>query len=110
MSTQDVDNNAEAAMTTLENTPKWVEFQQATFTSWINEVLKDTEHTVENIQTDFRNGLALIALLETISDKKIKGVKNKNLTMNQYQMRENLDICLRFMEEQNFSLVRDIGK
>jgi len=111
MSTLDVENIVEKAISTtaLESTPKWVEFQKATFTNWINEVLKN-KHTVDDIQTDFRNGLVLIDLLECISNKKVQGVKNKSLEMNQYQMRENLDICLQFMKEQNFFLVHDISK
>ena len=90
-----------------ESIPKWVEFQKVTFTNWINEVLKsrlkseekifdkteDNTYSVNDIQTDFRNGLTLIALLETISNKKVQKVKHRSPT-NQYQMCENLDICL----------------
>ena len=115
MSTQCIEGNAEEAIGIApESTPKWVEFQKATFTKWIKKVLKGVSHTYrgDDIQTDFRDGLALIALLETISNKKVHsnvGRINKNPT-NQYQMRENLDICLEFMKDQNFSLVHDISK
>ncbi|XP_065897181.1 filamin-B-like isoform X2 [Dysidea avara] len=114
MSTQCIEGNAEEAIGIApESTPKWVEFQKATFTKWIKKVLKGVSHTYrgDDIQTDFRDGLALIALLETISNKKVHsnvGRINKNPT-NQYQMRENLDICLEFMKDQNFSLVHDIS-
>ena len=112
MNTLGVENIVEKAIstTTLESTPKWVEFQKATFTNWINEVLKNKREPINDIQTDFRDGLVLIDLLECISNKKVQGVKNKSLEMNQYQMRENLDICLQFMKDENFSLVHDISK
>ena len=82
-----------------ESIPKWVEFQKVTFTNWINEVLKsrlkseekifdkteDNTYSVNDIQTDFRNGLTLIALLETISNKKVQKVKHSHRSpTNQY--------------------------
>ena len=49
---------------------EWVEVQKKTFTNWTNDKLKDTDRRVEELETDFVDGVTLIKLLQVLSHGK----------------------------------------
>lgn len=49
-----------------DNAKFWIEIQRKTFTNWVNNKLEGTGFTVEDIQTDFADGRALIALIQQL--------------------------------------------
>lgn len=52
----------------------WVDVQKKTFTNWVNDRLKGTERKVDDLETDFDDGITLITLLEVLAPgKKMPG-------------------------------------
>ncbi len=52
----------------------WIDVQKTTFTNWVNDHLKDTGLSVEDLQIDLDNGVVLIKLLEALAPgKKMPG-------------------------------------
>lgn len=52
----------------------WVEVQKKTFTNWTNDKLKETERHVDDLQTDLKDGVSLITLLQVLAPgKKMPG-------------------------------------
>lgn len=49
-----------------DHTKLWIEVQRKTFTNWVNNKLEGTGFSVENIQEDFADGRALIALIQQL--------------------------------------------
>ena len=83
--------------------PEWKRIQQNTFTRWVNQHLKKSESYIENIETDFSDGLKLIQLIEVLSNKKIPNfTKKPKIRM---QMLENVSISLAFLEKEGVVLV-----
>ena len=109
----------------------WVEIQRETFTNWINEELPSTptHKAVKDIRTDFQTGLRLLALLKVLYTKSTSSTKShheqenefedstvqmlvpvhENPT-NEFQMRENLEMCLKFMGKMKFSGIYSTGE
>ena len=53
---------------------EWIQVQKKTFTNWINDKLKDTEFSVNEIAEDLADGILLITLLLRLApDKKMPG-------------------------------------
>lgn len=92
-------------------TEEWEHLQEQTFTKWFNNVLrghkKSADSPVESLQTDLRDGLKLVQLLEILSKEKMPGV-HKKPHFEQHKI-ENLNACFRFMEKANIKLV-NIGE
>ena len=107
----------------------WVEIQRETFTNWINEELQSPTYIVKDIRADFKTGLALLALLKVLYTKSTSSTKSHHEQenefvdstvqmlvpvhehpMNDFQMRENLEICLKFMEKMKFSGIYSTGE
>ncbi|XP_033105581.1 filamin-A-like [Anneissia japonica] len=82
---------------------EWKKIQQNTFTRWCNEHLKAVDLYVYNLETDFRDGLKLIALLQVLTHKKIGRYSKRPLFKSQKM--ENVAISLRFIEDQTIQLV-----
>ncbi|XP_034485146.1 filamin-A-like isoform X2 [Drosophila innubila] len=74
----------------------WKKIQQNTFTRWANEHLKTANSSIENLGTDFSDGLRLIALVEVLSQKHIPK-HNKNPTFRTQKL-ENVSIALKFLQ------------
>lgn len=53
------------------STEAGIEVQKATFTNWINDKIKHSDHLVEDLSKDLEDGLILICLLEKLSRKTI---------------------------------------
>ncbi|KAF3847163.1 hypothetical protein F7725_020191 [Dissostichus mawsoni] len=51
--------------------PAWEKQQRKTFTAWCNSHLRKSGTQIENIEEDFRDGLKLMLLLETISGERL---------------------------------------
>ena len=49
-----------------DNAKLWIEVQRKTFTNWVNNKLKDTGFAVEDIEKDFADGRALMALIQQL--------------------------------------------
>lgn len=50
----------------------WVSVQQNTFTNWCNDRLRDTGYKVEDLATQFSDGITLLKLLEVLVHNKTK--------------------------------------
>merc|ERR1712013_826807 len=55
----------------LAEDAEWKRIQENTFTRWTNEHLRQAGFSINDLETDFSNGLKLIQLLEVLSGKKI---------------------------------------
>ncbi|KAJ6228703.1 alpha-actinin-2 [Anaeramoeba flamelloides] len=80
----------------------WVKVQQKAFTRWVNAHLGKRGIQVEDLQTAFKTGINLIQLLEVIGEHTF-GRHNKNPRM-EIQMRENIEIALKFIESRDVKL------
>lgn len=90
----------------------WKLLQQTTFTKWVNNALRGHRKTaktqVTDLQTDLRDGLVLVELIETIAAPKKIGRYNKKPVIKP-QMLENLSAVFRFLEREEIKVV-NIGK
>jgi len=81
----------------------WENIQKKTFTKWVNSYLAKRAQKIDEISTDFSNGLKLISFLEILSSKYFKTYeKNPKLRIQKIQ---NLDRALKFIKEQNVHLI-----
>ena len=91
---------------------KWKEFQQTTFTKWVNNSLRGHLKTarlqISNLQTDLQDGLVLVKLLETVASPRKPGRYNGNPTHKQQKI-ENIGAALRFIQKEEIKLV-NIGR
>lgn len=55
----------------LKADAEWKRIQKNTFTRWANEHLKQADKSIEDLASDFSDGLKLIALVEVLSGKKM---------------------------------------
>ncbi|XP_060647920.1 uncharacterized protein LOC132785712 [Drosophila nasuta] len=81
----------------------WKKIQQNTFTRWANEHLKTVDSSIENLETDFSDGLRLILLVEVLSHQRIPRY-NKNPTFRTQKL-ENVSIALEFLEAEGIKIV-----
>jgi len=77
--------------------------KKKTFFNWVNSQLRKRGLKIENMATDFSDGIKLIKLLEVISNETIK-TPNKNPNIRIKKM-ENLNAALKFIKEHNVNLV-----
>lgn len=75
----------------------WKRIQQNTFTRWANEHLKTVNKYVACLESDFSDGLRLLALVEVLSGKKLPRY-NARPTMRAQKM-SNVDTALRFLTD-----------
>ena len=106
-----VSREGHAAMSLRGDQPdRWILIQKNTFTNWVNEQLRGSgiEHTefVEELGTDFENGVKLCRLVEALQGKKIRVIKRP---LNHHQMLENHTQALTAIANDNVRLV-NIGK
>ena len=82
--------------------------QERTFTKWFNNFLA-IDSQITNLQTDLKDGLKLVELLEILTSKKFEGI-NKQPT-NKIQELENLTIVFEYLKnEAKVKKVDMIGK
>ena len=87
----------------LAEDAEWKRIQENTFTRWVNEHLRQAGTSINDLETDFSNGLKLIALLEVLSGKKMPK-HNKQPTFRSQEL-ENVSIALKFLETEGVHLV-----
>jgi hypothetical protein len=90
----------------------WNKIQKRTFTKWFNSVLAlggPSNGQITNLQTDLKDGLKLVQLLEILTPKRFEGI-NKQPTYK-HQKLENLTIVFKYLkDEAKVKLVDMIGK
>ncbi|EOD36373.1 hypothetical protein EMIHUDRAFT_455078 [Emiliania huxleyi CCMP1516] len=77
--------------------------QIKSFTAWVNLHLKQAGMAVENLKTDFGDGIKLLRLVEIISEEEL-GKYNQN-PVSKFQKVENLNIPLKYIN----SFLKEIG-
>ena len=82
---------------------EWKVIQQKTFTRWCNEHLRHQGMIIDDLEVDLSDGLRLIALLEVLSQKKIKRF-NKRPKVRAQKM-ENVQLALDFIAYEKIKLV-----
>ncbi|TMS38553.1 hypothetical protein L596_005251 [Steinernema carpocapsae] len=88
---------------TLPDAP-WKKIQQNTFTRWVNQHLSCVELRIENLATDFHDGLRLIRLVEVLATRAI-GRYSKKVSFRSQKL-ENCSLALKFLEcEEEVKLV-----
>jgi len=75
---------------------KWEDAQEKAFTNWVNTLLSKKGEKVENIATDFADGVKLIHFLELISGKQCKRKYNPD-PKDKINKIQNLHIALSFL-------------
>lgn len=90
----------------------WKLLQQTTFTKWVNNALrghlKKAKTQVSDLQTDLRDGLVLVEVIESIASPRKVGRYTKNPTIKP-QMLENLGTVFRFLDKEQIKIV-NIGE
>ncbi|EFA75739.1 hypothetical protein PPL_10792 [Heterostelium album PN500] len=61
-----------ATSSAVVNSKKWEDAQEKAFTNWVNSLLKKVGKRVDNMSTDFNDGVTFIQFLELLSNKKCK--------------------------------------
>lgn len=86
----------------------WKLLQQTTFTKWVNNALrghlKKAKTQVNDLQTDLKDGLVLVELIENIASPRRIGRYSKKPTIKP-QMLENLGAVFRFLEKERIKVV-----
>ena len=91
----------------LAEDAQWKRIQQNTFTRWANEHLKTVDKFIGNLETDLSDGLRLIALIETLSGKRLPK-HNKKPTFRSQKL-ENVSVALKFLEHDEGIRIVNIG-
>ena len=83
---------------------KWINIQRNTFTNWVNEQLKSKGLTVHDLRTDLADGDTLIALVEALQRRKVRGSRVSQPS-NQYEKIQNLTTALEAIADDNIRIV-----
>lgn len=62
----------------------WIAVQKNTFTNWCNDRLKDTGLSVADLETDLRNGLTLVRLLEVLANTRLRYIDSVYVICSTY--------------------------
>jgi filamin len=81
----------------------WIDIQKRTFTKWCNSHIAEKMLKINNLDTDFEDGVLLCALLEQISSKNV-GIVNKKPKIRAQKL-ENTGAALRFLHNEGIKLV-----
>ena len=83
--------------------PAWVMTQKRTFTRWCNVHLKESNIVIRDLQSDFSDGLKLIALYEVLAQKQVK--KYNKETKHTAHKLDNIQIALDHIKSEDVELV-----
>lgn len=93
---------------TIMRDTSWKKIQERTFTTWFNDRLRGNLKVaavqVENLETDLKNGILLIELLNKLAAPEKISHYSRNPRMKVHCL-ENLGIALSFIRSQNIKLV-----
>jgi Ca2+-binding EF-hand superfamily protein len=81
----------------------WERTQKKTFTAWVNSHLRKVGANIEEIGTDFSDGIRLAQLLQVIAGDNVEKL-NKKPTMR-IQKIQNTGQCLKFIQDKGVKLV-----
>ena len=99
-------------MASFRDRNAWKEMQKRAFTNWFNDRLrgnlKVAKVQVQDLQTDLKDGLLIITLLEQLAKPRKVGRYCRN-PVNKLQCIENLGVGFRFTKSENIKLV-NIGE
>ncbi|XP_041356835.1 filamin-C-like isoform X2 [Gigantopelta aegis] len=70
----------------------WLQIQRNTFTNWLNEQLKAVGVVIQDLRTDFADGVNLIRLVETLQGRNVGAIVRK--PQNQYEKFQNITVAL----------------
>ena len=98
------DDEMPATEKDLAEDAPWKKIQQNTFTRWCNEHLKGLSKRINDLQKDLSDGLKLIGLLETLSQKKMYRKYHSRPNFRQMKL-ENVSVALEFLEREHIRLV-----
>uniref|UniRef100_A0A1I8AAB0 Calponin-homology (CH) domain-containing protein n=1 Tax=Steinernema glaseri TaxID=37863 RepID=A0A1I8AAB0_9BILA len=74
----------------------WKKIQQNTFTRWVNQHLACINLSINNLASDFHDGLKLIGLVEVLATRSL-GKYNKRVSFRSQKL-ENVTLVLKFLE------------
>nr|KAG5697934.1 hypothetical protein BaRGS_026872 [Batillaria attramentaria] len=81
----------------------WLEIQRTTFKNWVNEQLRPIDLLVEELRTDFADGVNLVGLVEVLTGQGISGAVRK--PGNQYQKLQNITVALNALVKDGVRIV-----
>lgn len=81
----------------------WERTQKKTFTAWVNSHLRKVGANIEEIGTDFSDGIRLAQLLQVIAGDTVEKL-NKKPTMRIHKI-QNTGQCLKFIADKGVKLV-----
>jgi actinin alpha len=81
----------------------WEKTQKKTFTAWVNSHLRKVGTSIEEISTDFSDGLKLAQLLQVISGDKVEKLTQKPTL--RIQKIQNTGACLKLIQDKGVKLV-----
>lgn len=93
----DSEDDVPMAEKDLAEDAQWKIIQKNTFTRWVNEHLKKANTHIDDLETDFSDGLRLIALIEVLTNQKFRHI-NKRPTFRTQKL-ENVTTALNYLEE-----------
>ncbi|CAL2042238.1 unnamed protein product [Caenorhabditis brenneri] len=83
---------------------EWKLIQQNTFTRWVNNHLQKAGESIGSLETEFSDGLKLIALAQVLSHKTV-GKFNKKVAFRSQKL-ENVSLALNFFQnEENIKII-----
>ncbi|XP_055868283.1 filamin-A-like isoform X2 [Biomphalaria glabrata] len=82
---------------------EWLQIQKTTFTNWVNEGLRPRGITVEDVRTDFADGVKLVALVESLTRHRVPG--HVSVPSNGIQKLQNITIALDALTKDGVKLV-----
>ncbi|KAK6194796.1 hypothetical protein SNE40_000352 [Patella caerulea] len=82
---------------------EWIIIQNRTFVNWVNQQLTTCGRQVSNLETDFCDGVNLVALVESLQFRKIGKVYTK--CKSRIQMIQNVNLAFKAITEDNIRLV-----
>lgn len=98
---------------------KWVQVQQRTFTNWVNIQLAERQLHVDDLQTDFMDGVSLINLVELLSKGSVgkynkrssiqSGTETTSARQHARNAQANIDIALKYLTENQGIKIVNIG-
>eukprot|EP00049_Salpingoeca_infusionum_P008567 m.142134 g.142134 ORF g.142134 m.142134 type:complete len:327 (+) comp14049_c0_seq14:165-1145(+) len=92
------------ALKALEgNCDAWEDIQHRTFVKWVNSKLAIREMSIDNLPLGLKDGIALINLLEILSEKKVGRYFKK--AFSRIHWLNNLDVAFKFMAKEGIQLV-----
>ena len=86
---------------------QWVQIQRTTFTNWVNEQLRPLGVVVQELRTDFTDGVNLVTLVEALTGHPVSGAVRK--PSNQYQKLQNITVALEAVAKDGVKII-NIGK